>query len=57
MNLDEQAPREAALADPEAFVAGLQRPVLIDEVQRGGPDLFLAIKSIVDEHLSPASSS
>ena len=53
VNLDEQAPREAALADPEAFVAGLQRPVLIDEVQRGGPDLFLAIKSIVDEDLSP----
>lgn len=53
VNLDEQAPREAALADPEAFVAGLQRPVLIDEVQRGGPDLFLAIKSTVDEDLSP----
>jgi predicted AAA+ superfamily ATPase len=53
VNLDEQAQREAAIADPEAFVAGLRRPVLIDEVQRGGPDLFLAIKSTVDEDLSP----
>lgn len=53
VNLDEQAQREAALADPEAFVAGLPRPVMIDEVQRGGPDLFLAIKSIVDVDRSP----
>jgi hypothetical protein len=53
VNLDEQPQREAALADPEGFVAGLQRPVLIDEVQRGGPDLSLAIKSIVDADFSP----
>jgi len=53
VNLDDQPPREAALQDPEGFIAGLQRPVLIDEVQRGGPDLFLAIKSIVDVDQSP----
>jgi predicted AAA+ superfamily ATPase len=53
VNLDEQPARAAALADPEGFVAGLPRPVLIDEVQRGGPDLFFAIKSRVDEDLSP----
>lgn len=53
INLDEQPQREAALADPEGFVAGLDRPVLIDEVQRGGPDLFLAIKAVVDEDQSP----
>lgn len=53
INLDEQPAREAALTDPEGFVAGLPRPVLIDEVQRGGPDLFLAIKSRIDEDLSP----
>lgn len=53
VNLDEQPAREAALADPEGFVAELPRPVLIDEVQRGGPDLFLAIKSRVDEEPSP----
>lgn len=53
INLDEQPQREAALADPEGFIAGLERPVLIDEVQRGGPDLFLAIKSVVDADRSP----
>jgi predicted AAA+ superfamily ATPase len=44
-----QAAREAARSDPEGFIAGLKRPVLIDEVQRGGPDLLLAIKSVVDK--------
>lgn len=53
VNLDEQPQREAALRDPEAFIAGLPRPVLIDEVQRGGPDLFLAIKAVVDQDPSP----
>lgn len=53
INLDEQPQREAALTDPEGFIAGLERPVLIDEVQRGGPDLFLAIKSVVDKDQSP----
>lgn len=53
INLDTQAPREAANSDPEGFVAGLRRPVLIDEVQRGGPDLLLAIKSAVDKDKSP----
>jgi predicted AAA+ superfamily ATPase len=53
VNLDERGPREAALDDPEGFVAGLRRPVLIDEAQRGGSDLLLAIKSVVDEDLSP----
>jgi predicted AAA+ superfamily ATPase len=53
VNLDVQAPREAASTDPESFVSGLRRPVLIDEVQRGGPDLLLAIKSTVDRDLRP----
>jgi predicted AAA+ superfamily ATPase len=53
INLDTQAPRQAANADPEAFIAGLKRPILIDEVQRGGPDLLLAIKSAVDRDKAP----
>ena len=53
INLDSQAPRQAANADPEAFIAGLKRPILIDEVQRGGPDLLLAIKSAVDKDKAP----
>lgn len=53
INLDTQAPRQAANSDPEGFIAGLGRPVLIDEVQRGGPDLLLAIKSAVDKDQTP----
>jgi predicted AAA+ superfamily ATPase len=53
VNLDDKAPREAALADPEGFIAGLRRPVLIDEVQRGSEDLLLAIKRAVDTDLTP----
>jgi uncharacterized protein len=53
INLDTQAAREAARSDPEGFIAGLERPVLIDEVQRGGPDLLLAVKSVVDKDHRP----
>lgn len=53
VNLDDKALRDAAWADPEGFVAGLRRPVMIDEVQRGSPDLLLAIKATVDRDLSP----
>jgi len=53
INLDTQAAREAARSDPEGFIAGLERPVLIDEVQRGGPDLLLAVKSVVDKDKTP----
>ncbi|HET9593208.1 MAG TPA: ATP-binding protein [Solirubrobacterales bacterium] len=53
VNLDEKAAREAAVADPEGFIAALDRPVLIDEVQRGSADLLLAIKATIDEDLSP----
>ncbi len=53
ISLDQKAARDAALADPEGFVAGLQRPVLIDEVQRGTPDLLLAIKDVFEGDKSP----
>lgn len=53
ISLDNRAPREAAANDPEGFVAGLQTPVLIDEVQRAGPDLLLAIKDDVDRDTTP----
>jgi len=49
LTLDDQATREAALADPSGFIAGLSHPALIDEVQRA-PDLLLAIKQDVDAH-------
>jgi uncharacterized protein len=53
INLDNRAARDAALSDPNGFLAGLNRPVLIDEVQRGGPDLLLAVKEIVDADKTP----
>lgn len=48
INLDNKAVRDAAIADPEGFINGLERPVLIDEVQRGSADLLLAVKAVVD---------
>jgi uncharacterized protein len=39
----------AAKHDPIGFIAGLQKPVILDEVQRV-PEIFLAIKHDVDEH-------
>jgi predicted AAA+ superfamily ATPase len=53
VNLDDQVPREAALADPDGFIAGLKTPVMIDEAQRGGPELLLAIKASVDRDKRP----
>ena len=43
LTLDDKSTRDAALADPTGFVAGLGTPVVIDDVQRV-PDLLLAIK-------------
>ncbi len=34
-------------------MAGLSRPVLLDEIQRAGPDLLLAIKGAVDADQAP----
>jgi predicted AAA+ superfamily ATPase len=53
-SLDVRATREAALADPEGFVAGMRGPVFIDEVQRA-PDLLLAIKRAVDRDATPGA--
>lgn len=52
LTLFDQVTREAALTDPTGFVAALDRPVLIDEVQRA-PDLLLAITAAVDADTSP----
>lgn len=52
LSLDVRATRETALADPEGFIAGLQGPAFIDEIQRA-PDLLLAIKRAVDRDLTP----
>jgi predicted AAA+ superfamily ATPase len=47
-SMDEDLERTAAKADPEGYVASLPRPVFLDEVQRVGERLILAIKSATD---------
>ncbi len=48
LSLDEGALRAAARADPVVFIADGPRPMMVDEIQRGGDDLVLAIKAAVD---------
>ena len=52
LTLDTAAVLTAAQADPEAFLAGIQQPATIDEVQRV-PELALAIKAAVDADRRP----
>ena len=52
LTLDTAAVLAAALNNPEGFIAGLERPVVIDEVQRA-PALALAIKAAVDTDRRP----
>ncbi|MFZ2855729.1 MAG: ATP-binding protein [Rhodocyclaceae bacterium] len=52
LTLDDQATLAAARSDPAGFIAGLDGPVVLDEVQRA-PGLFLAIKASVDRHRAP----
>ncbi|MCL2804299.1 MAG: ATP-binding protein, partial [Micrococcales bacterium] len=52
VTLDNKASRDAALADPTGFLAGLPRPAVLDEVQRA-PDLLLAVKQAVDQDNAP----
>lgn len=48
VSLDDPALLAAAASDPIGFLQTLQRPAVIDEFQRGGEGLLLAIKAIVD---------
>jgi predicted AAA+ superfamily ATPase len=52
VTLDDTVFRDAALSDPAGFLSGLNRPVVIDEVQRA-PDLLLEIKRDVDRDTRP----
>lgn len=53
VDLDDPVPRKATFDDPVGFVTSLDRPVFVDEIQRGDPELVLAIKSVVDRDMSP----
>ena len=50
--LDRATTRSAAAADPDGFIAGMETPVALDEVQRV-PDLLLAVKAAIDENRQP----
>ena len=47
-SFDDESVRAAARLDPHGFVEQGSSPMVIDEVQRGGNDVVLAVKSIVD---------
>jgi len=51
--LDDASEREAATADPDSYVASAPRPLVVDEIQRVGEPLVLAIKSAVDQDRRP----
>ena len=51
--LDDLGERRSALTDPLAYVAQGARPTMIDEVQRGGDDLVLAVKAQTDRDTAP----
>jgi predicted AAA+ superfamily ATPase len=52
ITLDDRASLDAALLDPDGFLASMPTPVVIDEIQRA-PDLLRAIKKVVDERRRP----
>lgn len=51
--LDDAPEREAASADPDGYVAAGATPLVVDEIQRVGDPLVLAIKSAVDKDRRP----
>lgn len=52
LTLDDRAVLDAALRDPDGFLAGTPTPVVLDEVQRA-PDLMRALKLVVDRQRKP----
>lgn len=48
-SFDDESVRTAAHLDPHGFVEQGESPMVIDEVQRSGNDVVLAIKSVVDK--------
>jgi predicted AAA+ superfamily ATPase len=49
-NFDDIISLSSATNDPVGFIANLQKPAIIDEIQRAQPDLFLTIKKDIDEN-------
>ncbi|MCY4515683.1 MAG: ATP-binding protein [Acidimicrobiaceae bacterium] len=55
LSLDNPDTLQGALDDPVGFVRDRPRPIVIDEVQRGGDDLLRAVKLVVDADPAPGS--
>ncbi|MEV5414458.1 ATP-binding protein [Thermopolyspora sp. NPDC052614] len=53
VTLDDPAQLSIARDDPLSFVRRRTKPVIIDEIQRAGDPLILAIKQMVDDDWSP----
>ena len=53
VSLDDDAAREAALADPITFLADRRRPLAVDEIQLGGDRVVRAVKQLVDADPAP----
>jgi uncharacterized protein len=49
VSLDDATDLRSAQSDPGGFLADLDRPTFIDEIQRGGDPLVLAVKAVVDQ--------
>jgi uncharacterized protein len=52
-SLDDSAQLRAARTDPTGFVSDRPRPLFVDEVQRGGEPLVLALKVVLDGSQQP----
>jgi len=52
VTLDDPATLSAAASSPASFIADLETPVIIDEVQRA-PEMFLSLKQRVDKQRKP----
>lgn len=53
VSMDDEELRENVLSDPVTFLAHQRYPLVIDEAQRGGDRLVLAVKRLVDEESTP----
>ncbi len=53
LSMDNEELREVVLDDPLTFLSNQRYPLVIDEAQRGGDRLVLAVKQLVDEERTP----
>ena len=56
LSLDQPHLLRTARTDPTGFVAGHDKPLLVDEVQRGGDPLLLALKVLLDASRAPGQA-